>query len=85
MDFADVPLLTTPSTPVGPTFKDRPGTAKDEVQIPHDPAFAYYVDGEPVEKGKHAAEGEVTVVAVPKAWVSLAEGADAEWSVTFEG
>jgi hypothetical protein len=85
MDFADVPLLTTPSTPIGPKFKDRPGSSKDEVQIPHDRAFAYYVDGELVEKGKSTAEGEVTVVAVPKAWVSIAEGADAEWSFTFEG
>lgn len=85
MDFGAVPLLTTPSTPVGPKFKDRPGTGKDEVQIPHDPAFAYSVDGELVEKGKFTAEGEVTVVAVPKAWVSIAEGADAEWSFAFEG
>jgi hypothetical protein len=80
-----VPLLTTPSTPVGPKFKDRPGTGQDEVQIPHDPAFAYSVDGELVEKGKFTAEGEVTVVAVPKAWVSIADGADAEWSFDFEG
>ena len=85
MDFADVPLLTAPATPVGPTFKDRPGTDPDEVQIPHDPAFAYFVDGELVEKGKFDADGEVTVVAVPKAWVSIAEGADAEWTVVFDG
>lgn len=85
MDFGAVPLLTTPSAPVGPKFKDRPGASKDEVQIPHDPAFAYSVDGEIVEKGKLTAEGDVTVVAVPKAWVSIAEGADAEWSFTFEG
>jgi hypothetical protein len=85
MDFRAVPLLTTPSTPVGPKFKDRPGTGDDEVQIPHDPAFAYSVDGEIVEKGKFTAEGEVTVVAVPKAWVSIADGADAEWSFDFEG
>jgi hypothetical protein len=85
MDFRAVPLLTTPSTPVGPKFKDRPGTGQDEVQIPHDPAFAYSVDGELVEKGKFTAEGEVTVVAVPKAWVSIADGADAEWSFAFEG
>jgi hypothetical protein len=85
MDFRAVPLLTTPSTPVGPKFKDRPGTGQGEVQIPHDPAFAYSVDGELVEKGKFTAEGEVTVVAVPKAWVSIADGADAEWSFAFEG
>lgn len=85
MAFADVPLLTAPVTPVGPTFKDRPGTDHDEVQIPHDPAFAYFVDGELVEKGKFDADGEVTVVAVPKAWVSIAEGADAEWTVAFDG
>lgn len=85
MDFGAVPLLATPSTPVGPKFKDRPGTGDDEVQIPHDPAFAYSVDGELVAKGKFTAEGEVTVVAVPKAWVSIADGADAEWSFAFEG
>lgn len=85
MDFAQVPLLTTPAAPVGPKFKDRPGTDKDEVQVPHDPAFAYYVDGELVEKGKFVAEGEVTVVAVPKAWVSIADGAETEWTASFEG
>ncbi|GAA1060539.1 rhamnogalacturonan lyase [Agromyces bracchium] len=84
MDFAGVPVLTAPATPVGPTFKDRPGTDHDEVQIPHDPAFAYSVDGELVEKGKLDADGEVTVVAVPKAWVSIADGADAEWTVVFD-
>jgi hypothetical protein len=85
MDFARVPILTTPRTPVGPEFKDREGTDHDEVQIPFDPAFSYYVDGELVEKGKSDAEGEVTVVAVPKAWASIAEGAETEWTVTFEG
>ncbi|MGR0218412.1 rhamnogalacturonan lyase [Agromyces sp. ZXT2-6] len=85
MDFGNVPVLTAPATPVGPKFKDRPGTANDEVQVPHDPAFAYAIDGEVVEKGKYSAEGEVTVVAVPKAWVSIADGADAEWSSSFEG
>ncbi|WP_400997297.1 rhamnogalacturonan lyase [Agromyces sp. GXQ0307] len=84
MDFANAPVLTAPSTPVGPKFKDRPGTDHDEVQIPHDPAFAYYVDGELTEKGKFDAEGEVTVVAVPKPWVSIADGADAEWTVAFD-
>ncbi|MFC4827874.1 rhamnogalacturonan lyase [Agromyces aurantiacus] len=84
MDFADVPVLTAPATPVGPTFKDRPGTDHDVVQIPYDPAFAYYVDGELAGKGKLAATGEVAVVAVPKAWVSIADGADAEWSSVFD-
>ncbi|MDQ0576967.1 rhamnogalacturonan lyase [Agromyces albus] len=83
MDFAKVPILTTPATPVGPKFKDRPGAAADTVQIPHDEAFAYYVDGELIEKGTYDAEGEVTVVAVPKAWVSIADGAESEWTAVF--
>lgn len=85
LDWSQVPILTTPSTPVGPEFKDRPGTAQDELQIPYDPAFAYYIDGELVEKGKLAAAGEVTVVAVPKAWASIADGAVTEWTESFEG
>lgn len=84
LDWADVPVLTAPQTPVGAKFKDRPGTGDDDVQIGFDPAFSYYLDGEPVEKGKIAVEpGEHVVVAVPNAWVRPADGAETRWAVTF--
>ena len=74
-------------TPGEPAFKDRPGTAHDEVQVPTNVAgIAYYVNGELVTapNGKVAVTGEATVVAVPTAWYSLAEGATSEWSATFD-
>ena len=82
-----VPVLTSEVTPGEPTFKDRPGTAHDEVQVPTNIAgVAYYVDGELVDapNGKAAVTGDVTVTAVPTAWYRLADGAASEWSASFE-
>ena len=87
MDFAKVPVLTTPATPGEPTFKDRPGTAHDEVQVPTNVAgVAYYVNGGLVTapSGKVAITGEATVVAVPTAWYSIADGATSEWSAELD-
>ena len=83
MDWSNVPVLTTAVTPGEPTFKDRPGTAKDEVQVPTNvDGIAYYVNGELVTapNGKVTVTGEATVVAVPTAWYSIDEGATSEWS-----
>lgn len=87
VDWSKVPVLTTPATPGEPEFKDRPGTAHDEVQVPTNVAgIAYYVNGDLVTapNGKVQVTGEVTVVAVPTAWYSLAEGATSEWSADFD-
>ena len=87
MDFANVPVYTTAVTPGEPKFKDRPGSAHDVVQVPTNVAgVAYYVNGELVTapNGKASVTGEVTVVAVPTAWHSLADGAVAEWSSSFD-
>ena len=87
VDWSKVPVLTTAAMPGEPTFKDRPGTADDEVQVPTNVAgIAYYVNGELVTEpnGKVAVTGEARVVAVPTAWYSLAEGAPSEWSATFD-
>lgn len=87
MDFANVPVLTTGATPGEPTFKDRPGTAHDEVQVPTNvDGVAYYVNGELVTDptGKAAVTGDVTVVAVPTAWYRIADGATHEWSFGFD-
>ena len=57
------------------------------VQVPTNVAgVAYYVNGELVTapNGKASVTGEVTVVAVPTAWHSLADGAVAEWSSSFD-
>jgi hypothetical protein len=87
MDFANVPVLTAGVTPGEPTFKDRPGTAHDEVQVPTNIAgVAYYVNGEQVTEpsGTYTVTGEATVVAVPTAWHRIADGAAWEWSATFD-
>lgn len=87
VDWSKVPVLTTPATPGEPAFKDRPGTAHDEVQVPTNIAgIAYYVNGEEVtaSNGKVRVTGEATVVAVPTAWYSITEGATSEWSAAFD-
>ncbi|HTH05810.1 MAG TPA: hypothetical protein VL916_08060, partial [Ilumatobacteraceae bacterium] len=87
VDWSKVPVLTTPATPGEPTFKDRPGTAHDEVQVPTNIAgIAYYVNGEEVtaSNGKVRVTGDATVVAVPTAWYSITEGATSEWSAAFD-
>ena len=76
-------MLTTPQTPKEPKFLDRPGTANDEVLIRPDRNFVYAVDGKVVERGRVPVSGTVEVVAVPRTWVSLAEGAEGRWSHTF--
>ena len=87
MDFANVPILTTPVTPGEPKFKDRPGTEKDEVQVPNDrTGVDYYVDGERVTSanGKVSVVGDATVVAVPSPWYRIADGVTSEWTVSFD-
>jgi rhamnogalacturonan endolyase len=87
MDFANAPVLTVDVTPGEPSFKDRPGTANDEVQVPTNIAgVTYYVNGEQVTdaSGKFAVTGEATVVAVPAPWYRIADGAASEWSSTFD-
>ncbi|WP_336644527.1 rhamnogalacturonan lyase [Microbacterium sp. USHLN186] len=86
IDWAKVPVLTAPVTPAAPKFKDRPGTAHDEVQVPKNvKGVTYYVDGEPVTSanGKVRVTGEVTVTAVADAWYRLADGATAQWTEEF--
>lgn len=86
MDFANVPLQTTAATPLAPKFRDLPGDVRDVVVIPDDERFDYYVDGDPaahpgaikVEPG-----AEVTVTAVPKPYVAVAEGAQWTWTEQF--
>ena len=86
LDWAKVPVLTAPVTPVAPKFKDRPGTAHDEVQVPKNAkGVTYYVDGEKVTSanGKVRVTGEATVVAVPDAWYRIADGAPSTWTEEF--
>ncbi len=87
LDWANVPVLTVPVTPGEPKFKDRPGTAKDEVQVPKNvDGVEYYVNGELVtaSNGKVTVTGDATVVAVPTAWYRNADGATSEWSFSFD-
>ncbi|WP_251449451.1 rhamnogalacturonan lyase [Microbacterium sp. Marseille-Q6648] len=86
MDFSQVPLWTTPAEPKGPKFQDAK-RGDDRVIVPGDPWFDYYVDGELAKAGATSVDAgaEVTVTAVPKAFVSVAEGADTTWSHAFTG
>ena len=86
IDWSKVPVRTTPVTPGEPTFKDRPGTSNDVVQVPTNvEGVDYYVDGELVTapNGKVDVTGEASVVAVPTAWHSIADGAVSTWSGAF--
>jgi rhamnogalacturonan endolyase len=85
MDFANVPLQTTPTRPKTPRFQDLPGKQVDFVIVPNDSSFDYYIDGEKVDHGKHeVGTGEVTVTAVPKPYVSIASGAEWTWTEDFQ-
>lgn len=86
IDWSKVPARTTPVTPGDPKFKDRPGTSDDVVQVPTNvEGVDYYVDGELVTapNGKVNVSGDASVVAVPTAWHSIAEGTVSTWSGSF--
>ena len=86
LDWAKVPVLTAPVTPAAPKFKDRPGTAHDEVQVPKNvDGVTYYVNGEEVtsKNAKVRVTGEATVVAVPDAWYRIADDATSQWTEEF--
>lgn len=86
LDWANVPVLTAPTTPKPPTFTDKPGTSRDEVKVPTNvKGITYYVNGEKVEarNGKVRVTGEVTVVAVPDAGYRIADGATSQWTETL--
>ncbi|MFC4137921.1 MULTISPECIES: rhamnogalacturonan lyase [unclassified Microbacterium] len=87
VDWANVPVLTAPVAPAAPVFKDRPGTAHDEVQLPRTSGVTYYVNGEKADAANHKVRvtGEATVVAVPDAWYRIADGALSQWTETFAG
>jgi len=81
-DFAKVPLLTVETTPRAPQFRDRPGSAKDEVKVFATPGIAWYVDGERITapNGTVAIRDQAEVVAVPTAWYRIADGAQTRWT-----
>ncbi|WP_350348639.1 rhamnogalacturonan lyase [Agromyces sp. G08B096] len=84
-DFANVPVLTAEVAPGEPRFKDRPGSAHDEVQLPRTEGVDWYVDGELVTSAnaKVRVTGETTVVAVPEAWHRFPAGATWRWTTVF--
>lgn len=84
IDWSKAPVLTTAVTPAAPTFKDRPGSKHDEVQLPsHADGMTYYVDGVEATSNKVRVSGEVTVTAVPDAWFRVADGAASTWTAAF--
>lgn len=85
MDFTKVPLLTQPATPAEPKFVDAGKSAHGIVITPNSTTMDYYIDG---VKAKHGATkvtaATVTVTAVPKAYVSITDGATSHWRHTFK-
>jgi hypothetical protein len=83
-DWSTVPILTTPVKPKAPRFIDPRGTRLDFVFVPKSTTVDYYIDGEKARPGLHrASRGEVTVAAVPKPYLAIADGARATWSSDF--
>jgi len=85
MDFADVPVLTTPATPAKAVFIDVRGTLLDFVFVSVSREFDYFLDGAPARPGLHkpAKGATVTVAAVPKPWFAVEAGATSTWTHTF--
>jgi rhamnogalacturonan endolyase len=84
MDWAEVPLLTTPVTPKQPRFLDLRGRAFDLIVVPRTTGIEYYVNGEKVRPGvRKAPTGKVTVTAVPTTFRSITEGAASSWTKDF--
>ena len=85
IDWAKAPVPTAPVTPAAPVFKDRPGAAHDEVQLPRVTGVTFYVNGVKADaaNAKVRATGEVSVVAVPDAWYRIADGAASQWTATL--
>jgi hypothetical protein len=82
IDYADVPVYTTPIVAEAPEFVDESGTDTDGIDIPSSEHVTYYVDGEPVSPGFIAASGAVTVTAIADAWFRLDD--DRTWAYTFD-
>ncbi|MBD8063853.1 InlB B-repeat-containing protein, partial [Oceanitalea stevensii] len=70
-------------TPAAVVFADGPGADNDTVMIPSVVGVEYLVNGEVTAAGTHPASGTVTVVARALDGYVLAEGATAEWVLTF--
>lgn len=85
MDFANVPVKTTPATPSKARFIDLKGSLFDLVWVPVSREFDYYLNGQPARVGLHkpAKGASVTVTAVPKPWYAVADGAESSWTHEF--
>jgi hypothetical protein len=84
VDWSNVPLLTTPVEPKSPRFIDIRGYLLDFVFVPFDRDVDYYSDGEQLRAGLHKApRSEVSIVAVPKPYRAIAEGAESTWTHDF--
>lgn len=85
MDFTRVPLLTQPATPAAPKFVNAGKSPHGIVITPNSSTMDYYIDGVKVKHGStKVLQASVTVMAVPKPYVSIADGATSEWRHTFK-
>ncbi|KQM80927.1 rhamnogalacturonan lyase [Agromyces sp. Leaf222] len=84
LDWANVPITTTPVKATKPLFLDPRGFLLDYVVVPIDRDVDYYLDGKRVKAGLYKApRAEVTVAAVPKAGNAIAEGSTSVWTHDF--
>lgn len=84
IDWSQVPLLTTTVEPKSPRFIDIRGYLLDFFFVPFDRDVDYYRDGELLRSGLHKApRTEVSIVAVPKPFRAIAEGAESTWTHDF--
>jgi len=82
IDYADVPVYTTPVEAPAPRFVEKPGLGQDGYEIPDAEHVTYYVDGDPVEPGFTREKGSVEITAVPNAWFRT--DGETTWSHTFQ-
>lgn len=81
IDYAQVPVFTTPVEAAAPEIVEKPGRSRDGYVIPDVDHVTYYVNGKPAEPGFHRARRTVQIAAVADAWFR-ADG-EASWSYAF--
>ncbi|GAA1959492.1 rhamnogalacturonan lyase [Agromyces allii] len=84
LDWANVPITTTPVRAARPLFLDPRGYLLDYIVVPIDRDVDYYLDGTRAKAGLHKApRAEVTVTAVPKTGNAIEEGSKSVWTHDF--
>lgn len=81
IDYAQVPVFTSPVEATAPEFVEKPGLGRDGYVIPEAAHVTYYVDGEPIEPGFYREKRSVEITAVADPWFRT--DGEAVWAHTF--